>query len=475
MFPTTGQLQKVCVCLTTVCLGLALGSTYHWPLVGDATLMHYVVFLTRHGMKPYADIIEINLPGSYFFETLGMRCFGGGSVGWRLYDTSLMILLVVACCKFAARSNNRLAGFFAAALFWLVHLQDGIFQEGQRDLLMAALLVWSYVVLGKPLAGNKQRNRPFFFGVLMGTLVTIKPVLLPLQLALLFHYAGRRRSSYAAILLMACLGFALPMLLVLLWLRSEHAILPFWHILTQLLPLHSSLGNQRLPFLLVRALAPFAVLLLPWIALRVSAWSKWTFYDQQLLIGIGGALAAYVTQGKGYPYHRYPLLILFLVAVCIELFRNLSGKFVFTRVVAVTTCLVLCVIVAPQLAYRTYTFSNAAPFQTSLESSLTSIDSPQKLSGNVQCLDTFGGCIGSLYDLKVVQATGYLYDCYLFSPPSNERATYRAGFIKAFQEKQPKIVVLTNQFCFGNTREGFDKNQQVAGICLCACARLRTA
>ena len=39
-----------------------------WPLVGDASLMHYVVFLMSKGMKPYKAIHDINLPGTYFSE-----------------------------------------------------------------------------------------------------------------------------------------------------------------------------------------------------------------------------------------------------------------------------------------------------------------------------------------------------------------------------------------------------------------------
>src|SRR5438270_10938287 len=83
-------LSLVCSVLCAVLWSL------RWPLVGDASLMHYVVFLMTKGMKPYRDIADINLPGSYFFEALGMRAFGSGALGWRLYDLSLLVSAGVA-------------------------------------------------------------------------------------------------------------------------------------------------------------------------------------------------------------------------------------------------------------------------------------------------------------------------------------------------------------------------------------------
>ena len=63
---------------------MALVSSLHWPLVGDASLMHYVVFLERQGLVPYRDIIDINMPGTYFVEAASMQCFGDGALGLRL-------------------------------------------------------------------------------------------------------------------------------------------------------------------------------------------------------------------------------------------------------------------------------------------------------------------------------------------------------------------------------------------------------
>jgi hypothetical protein len=65
----------------------------HWPLVGDSTLLHYSVFLLRHGFAPYAQLVDINLPGTYAFEWLVVRLFGYGALPWRLFDFSLLLAL----------------------------------------------------------------------------------------------------------------------------------------------------------------------------------------------------------------------------------------------------------------------------------------------------------------------------------------------------------------------------------------------
>ncbi|MGC9292493.1 MAG: hypothetical protein ACP5EP_07175, partial [Acidobacteriaceae bacterium] len=71
-----------------------------------------------------------------------------------------------------------------------------------------------------------------------------------------------------------------------------------------------------------------------------------------------------------------------------------------------------------------------------------------KLSGRVQCLDTTAGCINTLYRMRLVQDTGFLYDCYLFAPqPSPVQNELRTRFWAAILEKPPEVFVVTNQLC----------------------------
>jgi len=99
-------------------------STLHWPWTWDTQVMHYISFLLDHGKAPYKDIYDINMPGSYLTERWAIDLFGGGDVGWRLYEFSLLGTMTLAMIVIA-RPYDWLAGLFAGVLFTLLHGSDG--------------------------------------------------------------------------------------------------------------------------------------------------------------------------------------------------------------------------------------------------------------------------------------------------------------------------------------------------------------
>ncbi|MGC9291884.1 MAG: hypothetical protein ACP5EP_04070, partial [Acidobacteriaceae bacterium] len=119
-----------------VCAGIVVLRTLHWPLVGDASLMHYVVFLMQHGMAPYRDIVDMNMPGSYMVEWTAMHVFGTGAIGLRLFDFSLLGVAALAMVAIAW-PYDWFAALYAAALLLLIHAHDGVDQLAERDLTMA--------------------------------------------------------------------------------------------------------------------------------------------------------------------------------------------------------------------------------------------------------------------------------------------------------------------------------------------------
>ncbi len=138
---STKGFQAVAAVTLVVSLAVAVSSGWHWPLVGDASLIHYAVFLLEHGMRPYRDVVDINLPGSYLFESAAMHLLGTGALAWRFYDLLLLSSLGVASWFM---SRNLRVAVLTGSLYALIHMQDGIAQSGQRDLLITALLSWSY-------------------------------------------------------------------------------------------------------------------------------------------------------------------------------------------------------------------------------------------------------------------------------------------------------------------------------------------
>ena len=81
------------------------------------------------------------------------------------------------------------------------------------------------------------------------------------------------------------------------------------------------------------------------------------------------------------------------------------------------------------------------------------------LSGQIQCMDMTAGCINTLYRMNLVQSTGFLYDCYFFAP-AQTRATgeLRIKFWHAVSLNPPRVFVVSNQFCLGQT-PGYSKLQ----------------
>ena len=45
----------------------------YWPLMVDSPSMHCVTFLMDHGMKPYREITNNNMLGSYLTEAWAMQ------------------------------------------------------------------------------------------------------------------------------------------------------------------------------------------------------------------------------------------------------------------------------------------------------------------------------------------------------------------------------------------------------------------
>ena len=94
--------------------------------------------------------------------------------------------------------------------------------------------------------------------------------------------------------------------------------------------------------------------------------------------------------------------------------------------------------IAPKSLAAIYRFSGATDdFGMALQYNLHSLGRAEGLDHKVQCFDQAGGCITQLYTMRIVQGTGFLYDCYLFVTPrgardAKEQQRYRAAFCKAF-------------------------------------------
>lgn len=449
------RMLPVAVCALGICLGVAVVAAWRWPLVGDASLIRYVVFLIHSGMRPYSQVIDINLPGSYLFEYAAMTILGWGAHGLRAYDAVLCGCLCLFSFRVGPDRMRSLAGLLAGLLTSLIHLHDGLAQGGQRDFVLAVLATAAVAVLIRG-ANRSFAATLFVYELLIGATLTVKPTLAPMALLPLLDFEAWRSSSARQRLgWLACGvgGLLAPVALAAGWLWREASLGAFVAVLRSIDRLHGEMGRRPIGFLLGHCMSPVAVLYLGWLVLILFARPPLGRARRLLLVAALCALGSYLVQGKGYPYQRYPFLALSLVLVLWDFAEAAERPGVY-RLVGCAVLLCCGVVGGPVLARGVVSFDQSAPFEESLGRELAGIRASG--GGTVQCLDTFGGCINTLYDQRIVQATGYLYDCYLFGPKSEVRDAYRAQFLSALERARPAVIVLTDQYCFGGSRS-FDR------------------
>ena len=426
--------------------------TIHWPLVGDAALIHYIVFLTGHGMAPYRVLGDMNMPGSFLVESAAMHLFGPGALAWRMFDVTLLGL--AACAFFVITGRrNRLAGLFAASLFALVHARDGLAEGGQRDLSMAVALVAATAFL---LVAIRRRALwpAALFGLLSGLALTIKPTALPLsvtQLGFVLWHLRRRGQPWRRPLGAALLAMTLFPLLALGFLLRQHALAAFLEGLRTIVPYYASLGHRPLGYLLLHSLSPLLAVVLLWLAVLALARPTLTPERVLLLCGVFFGLFSYVVQARGLPYYRYPLLTFLLPLMALDFTRLLPSR---TRLLSALALIALAVgglWIAPQSALLVHRYRwQETDFVSSLEQNLNRLGGP-RLSGHVQCIDTIAGCGATLYRMRLVSATGLLSDFLLFGQDNASAVQEtRATFQVAIRADPPHIIVISSYLYLSN-------------------------
>jgi len=443
--------------LTASVLWAAIGAI-HWPIVGDAPLLHYTAFLLDHGKAPYRQIVEVNLPGTYAIEWTAIHVLGPGPLAWRCFDFLLlalcgssMILIAMELEAGGPMDSAWLAGFFPAALFALIHFRDGPTHTGQRDLMMTAMLLPAIAALFYAVRRNRIWPLPVF-GLFLGMATIIKPsgiLFAFLLLTLLWIHLGKLHRPRIAALTYAKLGFWTPILATVAWLHHHGSLYAFIDTMRGLDAYHASLGRPSL-FALILGSFPSVLLAVVIPALPLffvdRSWRQWEGLCLFLCAFLGAV--SYILQGKGYPYHRYPTEAFLLLVVSLLAFRLLQRPG-WPRIPALICVLLGALFLAPASASIAchYDWRNQE-FNRSLAADLNALGG-QQLNNQIQCLDSTAGCINTLYNLQIVEATPYMYDCYMFqAAPSPARDRYRQGFLNAFQQARPRVVVLSDQECF---------------------------
>ena len=435
--------------LSLACLTVAI-RTAAWPLLGDSSLIHYVVFQLGAGHKPYAQIGDINLPGAYLADWLVMHILGGGPLAERLYDYSLFLVSAWAAWQIAPR-RFRYAGLFAAMMFFLLHARDGAEHTGQRDWTMAVLVL---LALTAWMHAGRKGNECWrvVAGCLIGCAATIKPValffLVPLMLEPALSSTAPRR--FAAILrssVQLALGASLPIAGCVLWLWRKGALQAFLSIGLERIRFHASLHRLPPAELIAHGISGLRVPLLLGAALLPFVWKQLRNAEFALLcIATGAGELCYAVQGKGHPYHRYAFAFLLLETVGVIFLAALSSEKRSTRWAGVAALGICGLWLGPQMAVRALKLRpQQDQFGAMLHTDLEQLGGAS-LDGRVQCLDTFSGCIRVLYEMRLHQSTGLMYDEFLFGPKGTLAIlNSRAQFFRELRQNPPAIFIVTSQ------------------------------
>jgi len=463
-------------------------SSWRWPLVGDASVMHYLSFLIERGWTPYRQLGDQQFPGAYLIELAGMHIFGTSSLGWRIYDFTLLgvatlaFFAVTRAASGAAAASPRFQwfpGLFAACLFILIHGRDGFEQGGQRDFVMAVLLLAATAFLFAAVNRN-WRWSSAVFGLLSGIAFSIKPTVLPLSLAqlLLGCYVCRQRQLRW---LPHALGAATALLvgpaISIVFLLREHAFAAFLAGFRGAVPYYASLAHRPLSYILVHSVSPVLLIVYIWIALQILLlitkrtrtpglrdWERTTLLASALF-----ALTDCILQARALPYYRYPLLAFLLPVMAIDFHRVLQDFLLHPvrrvspvlrnsiSALAIAAISISGFIIAPTSAVLIHRYRwSETDFITSLEQNLTALGGPA-LSKHIQCIDSVSGCAAVFYRMRLEPVSGALADYVLFGPDSlpivrQTRQQFAAGI---FSHPPPVIVISSHLHLY--SEENFKK------------------
>jgi len=423
--------------------------TSHWPLMQDAPVIHYVNFLTDHGMAPYRDIGDMNMPGAYLIERLGVLVFGPGDLAFRLYDFSLMGILIAAMISIA-RPYDWIAGALAGVLFAAIHFADGPKGAGQRDEVMAVLMTTGLAFLlhsVRSLRPQWMALGGFFFG--MAT--AVKPTIAPLGFLLLLMAALELRRKGARPMpsvLFGLAGATVPAALFFGFLLHYRAVGDFLFLSRNITAYYAGLNHMPYISMLRESLPRPMRLLVPFglgcALININAdrtnWERWA-----LMLSVAFGALSYFAQGKGFYYQRYPLIAMTLLWFSIE-FAIVARRKGALRLVGVGGLALGTFVLVPLFAARSRTifFSNA--FTLTLESDLKDLG-PDRLQRDVQCLDMVDGCMNALYHLGIVQQTGLTGDNILFAPNPSLSVVqyYRLQFWEGLVAHPPSVFVISDE------------------------------
>ena len=412
-----------------IAAGWLLWRSLDWPLVGDATIFHFIAGQFQMGAVPYRDIFDINMPLIYYIHAALVAIGGMSDVAWRAFDLTAA-LLMSGLILMLVWPAGRAAAFLAVLIVLITHFLLGPYSAGQRDFLMSIPALAAALASAK--AAEDQRHARFYL-VLIGAFAmaaaSIKPSGMLLLLLPVFTKVERDWREP----LWVIIGAAGVGILVFGPLAAWGALEPFITTMQGLMPRYASLGTRTVPAIsknVVVWLAPTAGLALAAV-LNISAPKP---PRVRVMIGLTlFGLIHLLVQRRGWFYHVYPLGVGLACWGAWSLASLSPWRAVVCLLATAITPVWLAQEEAPIRTRMYRVLHSASAMQAALEDRL-----PR--GARVQMLDSDHGAFLAMARAGMRQATPHIQ---WFSLIVAEDSV-RREFLAALEDNPPAAVLLTS-------------------------------
>jgi len=451
------------------CLHLIV--SMRWGMELDTAILHYIAFLiSEHDYRPYQDIFDINMPGSYLVHIAIGKLLGYSDSGFRLANVFWLLCITSITWLIMARIS-RMAAFAACSIFVIFYVGGGPTLTLQRDLIGTLPIAIAVYLLLKAHTSRQPFWMPLLVGFCCGTAMMIKPhMLVALPVALLFPALVKHGADIFALssvkqlgknCAFLALGAGLAIAPCFLWAISKGGAGAFLEMFSEFVPLYAQIDGGLQVTEEKRYFSAWSerffqfgdrgILALTGlfgiIAALFGGSSQATRHTALLTLAMLLAFSLYVmVPNKYWTYHWTPFLYFSCLASGL-IFRPFTpGKYSATRrlvgfglfVFAVSSVSLPLNSVSRQLSADWVHLPNKGR----VEHLADYLERNLKPGEYIQPLDWGSDSLHAMLKAKVKIATPFIYDFQFYHHVSNPYIQdLRKRFIKNLNSNPPKFVI----------------------------------
>jgi hypothetical protein len=466
------KVQWIVIGILALILIISILSSLEWPIVHDPAPMLYAGFLMdQYDMVPYRDFFEQNMVGTYWIYLIIGKVTGYTDIGFRILDL-LLLLFISVNSWLIIRSFSRQAAWLSALLFPVVYLGYGLEMSMQREYLLLLPLTFAMVLLF-----NRRISFPVksaIIALLFGLAATVKPHFIIGAIPIYIYLVLDKKEGgnpdwkvWFSVFAWGLLFMSIPSIVVMIYLYLNSALNPFLEMVSNYLPLYSSLdhthhsinGLERFFYLLKNLTQVY-----DFIPLIIVAVFNMLFFIYQpdsenrrkvfLIISMATSYLFYTAlSGQFWNYHYLVFYYLLTLAVCTIVFcsQDSNGRAQKSLFFIRTMALVLILLHAwlPQQVIHQLKHGEVISIKRKRVDEITAyLDLHARPGDLAQALGWVDGAAHALLNARLQTATPFFEDFFFYHHVSHPYIRgLRKKFINSFQENKPKFVIeITSEY-----------------------------